>query len=207
MHYLLPFVLAALAVLHLLTLHQHGSSNPSGVTGNVDRLPMHPYFVFKDLVTIFLFFLVLSIIIFYYPNLLGHSDNYIPANPMSTPASIVPEWYLLPYYAILRSIPNKLLGVLSMFASLLILLVMPIADTSRIRGNHFRPIMKFFFWIFVANFFILMWIGSQHPTEPFVTIGQVATTLYFSWFLIIVPVTGIIENTLMDIALPYNKEN
>jgi len=140
----------------MLALHQHGSSNPTGVTGNVDRIPMHPYFIFKDLVTILLFFLVLSVIIFYYPNLMGHSDNYIPANPMSTPASIVPEWYLLPYYAILRSIPNKLLGVIAMFASLLILLVMPLADTSRIRGNQFRPIMKFFFWIFVVNFFILM---------------------------------------------------
>jgi ubiquinol-cytochrome c reductase cytochrome b subunit len=201
LHYLLPFVLAALAALHLLALHQHGSSNPAGVTGNIDRLPMHPYFIFKDLVTIFLFFLVLAIIIFYYPNLMGHSDNYIPANPMSTPASIVPEWYLLPYYAILRSIPNKLLGVIAMFASLLILLVMPLVDTSRIRGNQFRPIMKFFFWIFVANFFILMWIGSQHPTAPFVAIGQVATTLYFSWFLLIVPMTGIIEITLIDLDI------
>jgi ubiquinol-cytochrome c reductase cytochrome b subunit len=202
LHYLLPFILAALAMLHMITLHQHGSSNPNGITGNVDRVPMHPYFMFKDLVTIFLFFLVLSIIIFYYPNLLGHSDNYIPANPMSTPASIVPEWYLLPYYAILRSIPNKLLGVIAMFASLLILLIMPIADTSRIRGNQFRPLMKLFFWVFVANFFILMWIGSQHPEYPFTVVGQFSTTLYFLFFLLIVPVTGICENTLMDLALP-----
>lgn len=206
LHYLLPFLLAALAVLHLLTLHQHGSSNPSGVTGNIDRLPMHPYFVFKDLVTVFAFFLALSVIIFYYPNLLGHSDNYIPANPMSTPVSIVPEWYLLPYYAILRSIPNKLLGVIAMFSSLLILLIMPIVDTSRIRGNQFRPLMKFFFWIFVTNFFILMWIGSQHPNSPYVEIGQISTTLYFAWFVFIVPVTGIIENTLMDLACPYENE-
>nr|QVG61578.1 apocytochrome b [Rhizoctonia sp.] len=201
LHYLLPFVLAALAAMHLLALHQHGSSNPLGISGNVDRLSFHPFFTFKDLVTIFLFLLTLSIFVFYMPNVLGHSDNYIPANPMSTPASIVPEWYLLPYYAILRSIPNKLLGVLAMFASLLILLVMPIVDTSRIRGNQFRPLMKFFFWVFVANFFILMWIGSQHPNSPFVEVGQVATALYFAWFVIIVPLTGVIENTLMDLAL------
>jgi len=201
LHYLLPFVLAALAAMHLLALHTHGSNNPLGISGNVDRLSFHPFFTFKDLVTIFLFLLTLSIFVFYMPNVLGHSDNYIPANPMSTPASIVPEWYLLPYYAILRSIPNKLLGVLAMFASLLILLVMPIVDTSRIRGNQFRPLMKFFFWVFVANFFILMWIGSQHPNSPFVEVGQVATALYFAWFVIIVPITGVIENTLMDLAL------
>ena len=145
LHYLLPFVLAALVVLHLLTLHEHGSSNPLGINGNDDRIPFHPYFVFKDLVTVFLFFLILSIIVCFYPNLLGHSDNYIMANPMSTPASIVPEWYLLAFYAILRSIPNKLLGVIAMFGSLLILLVLPITDISRIRGNQFRPLMKFFF--------------------------------------------------------------
>jgi ubiquinol-cytochrome c reductase cytochrome b subunit len=207
LHYLLPFILAALAMLHMITLHQHGSSNPNGITGNVDRVPMHPYFLFKDLVTIFFFFLVLSVIIFYYPNLLGHSDNYIPANPMSTPASIVPEWYLLPYYAILRSIPNKLLGVIAMFASLFILLIMPIADTSRIRGNQFRPLMKFFFWVFVVNFFILMWIGSQHPEYPFTVVGQFSTALYFLFFVLIVPVTGICENTLMDLALPIKSEN
>jgi len=207
LHYLLPFILAALAMLHMITLHQHGSSNPNGITGNVDRVPMHPYFMFKDLVTIFFFFLVLSVIIFYYPNLLGHSDNYIPANPMSTPASIVPEWYLLPYYAILRSIPNKLLGVIAMFASLLILLIMPIADTSRIRGNQFRPLMKFFFWVFVVNFFILMWIGSQHPEYPFTVVGQFSTALYFLFFVLIVPVTGICENTLMDLALPFKSED
>jgi len=158
LHYLLPFVLAALAAMHLLTLHEHGSSNPLGVSGNSDRLPFHPYFIFKDLVTIFAFLLVLSIFVFYMPNALGHSDNYIPANPMQTPPSIVPEWYLLPYYAILRSIPNKLLGVLAMFSSLLILLAMPLVDTSRIRGNQFRPLMRFSFWVFVVCFFILMFL-------------------------------------------------
>jgi ubiquinol-cytochrome c reductase cytochrome b subunit len=200
LHYLLPFLLAALAVAHLIALHVHGSSNPNGVTSSGDRYAMHPYFIFKDLVTIFAFFLVLSIIVFFYPNLLGHSDNYIPADPMVTPASIVPEWYLLPYYAILRSIPNKLLGVLAMFGSLLILLVLPFTDLSRIRGAQFRPAMKLAFWFFVVDFIILMWIGSQHPNSPYVEIGQISTAFYFSWFLIIVPMIGIAENTLMDIA-------
>jgi ubiquinol-cytochrome c reductase cytochrome b subunit len=205
LHYLLPFLLAALAVAHLIALHVHGSSNPNGVTSSGDRYAMHPYFIFKDLVTIIAFFLVLSIIVFFYPNLLGHSDNYIPADPMVTPASIVPEWYLLPYYAILRSIPNKLLGVLAMFGSLLILLILPLTDLSRIRGNQFRPAMKLAFWFFVVDFFILMWIGSQHPNSPYVEIGQFATTFYFAWFLVIVPFIGLSENTLIDIATSSKK--
>jgi ubiquinol-cytochrome c reductase cytochrome b subunit len=205
LHYLLPFVLAALVVMHLIALHTHGSNNPLGITGNLDRIPFHPYFTFKDLVTVLFFILALSFFIFYAPNALGHPDNYIMANPMQTPVSIVPEWYLLPYYAILRSIPNKLLGVIAMFASLLILLAMPILDTSRIRGSQFRPIMRFMFWVFSANFLILMWIGSQHPESPFLEIGQFATFLYFAWFLLIVPLTGIIENTLMDLSIRNNK--
>ena len=200
LHYLLPFLLAALSVAHLIALHTHGSNNPNGIGSTSDRYSMHPYYTFKDLVTIFLFFLVLSIIVFYYPNLLGHSDNYIPANPMQTPPSIVPEWYLLPFYAILRSIPNKLLGVIAMFGSLLILLILPLTDVSRIRGNQFRPAMKLFFWFFVVNFVILLWIGSQHPTTPYVEIGQISTAFYFLWFVLIVPAIGLAENTIMDIA-------
>jgi ubiquinol-cytochrome c reductase cytochrome b subunit len=200
LHYLLPFVLAALAIMHLMTLHVHGSSNPLGVSSNADKLPMHPYYLFKDLVTIFLFFLVLALFVFYMPNALGHSDNYIPANPMQTPPSIVPEWYLLPYYAILRSIPNKLLGVVGMLGSLLILLAMPILDTSRVRGSQFRPLMRFAFWAFVTDFFLLMYLGSQHAEEPYITVGAIATAVYFGWFIVVVPVVGIVENTLMDIA-------
>ena len=200
LHYLLPFLLAALVVAHLMALHIHGSNNPNGIGSTSDRFSFHPYFTFKDLVTILFFFLVLSIIVFYYPNLLGHSDNYTPANPMQTPPSIVPEWYLLPFYAILRSIPNKLLGVIAMFGSLLILLILPLTDVSRIRGNQFRPAMKLFFWFFVVNFIILLWIGSQHPTSPYVEIGQISTAFYFLWFLFIVPVIGLAENTIMDVA-------
>nr|YP_009649342.1 apocytochrome b [Rhizopogon vinicolor]QDA23259.1 apocytochrome b [Rhizopogon vinicolor] len=200
LHYILPFLLAALALAHLIAVHTHGSSNPNGISSNGDRYSIHPYFMFKDLITIFAFFLVLSVIVFYYPNLLGHSDNYIEANPMSTPSSIVPEWYLLPFYAILRSIPNKLLGVLAMFGSLFILFILPLVDVSRIRGNQFRPAMRVSFWFFVVNFFILMWIGSQHPDSPYLEIGQISTALYFIWFLIVIPVIGLAENTLMDIA-------
>nr|YP_010568249.1 apocytochrome b [Cutaneotrichosporon mucoides]UZC57682.1 apocytochrome b [Cutaneotrichosporon mucoides] len=200
LHYLLPFILSALAILHLMTLHVNGSGNPLGISSNSDRIPMHPYYMFKDLITIFLFFLAMAIIVFYLPNVMGHSDNYIPANPMQTPPSIVPEWYLLPYYAILRSIPNKLLGVIGMLGSLLILLAMPILDTSRVRGSQFRPLMRFSFWVFVTDFFLLMYLGSQHAEEPYITIGMIATAIYFGWFIVLLPVIGIIENTLMDIA-------
>jgi len=199
LHYLLPFVLAALARMHMLTIHEHGSSNPLGVSGNTDRIPFHPYFIFKDLVTIFLFFLVLSVFVFYMPNVLSHADNYIPANPMQTPPSIVPEWYLLPFYAILRSISHKLTGVIAMFMSLLILLRMPLLDTSRIRGNQFRPLSRIMFWTFVVNFFMLMWLGSQHVESPYTELGRRCTAFYFIWFIVIVPAVGIIENTLMDI--------
>ena len=200
LHFVLPFVLAALVVAHLMALHTHGSNNPNGATGGFDRIAMHPYFTFKDLVTIFAFFLVLSIMVFFYPNALGHSDNYIPANPMSTPASIVPEWYLLPFYAILRSIPNKLLGVLAMFGSLLILLILPIVDLGRIRGAKFRPFLKFAYWLFVFNFINLMDLGSKHAESPYIEVGQASTALYFLWFLLIVPAIGLLENTLADFA-------
>ena len=207
LHFLLPFVLAALVVTHLIALHEHGSSNPLGISGNTDRIPFHPYFTFKDLVTVFAFLLALSAIVFYAPNLLGHSDNYIPANPMQTPPSIVPEWYLLPFYAILRSIPNKLLGVLAMFMALLILLAMPVLDTSRIRGAQFRPLMRFAFWVFAANFAMLMYLGACHVEDPFILVAQISTALYFGWFLVIVPAIGIIENTLLDLATQSTPEN
>jgi quinol-cytochrome oxidoreductase complex cytochrome b subunit len=201
LHYILPFVLAALAVAHMIALHLHGSNNPNGLTSNGDRYAMYPYFIFKDLVTIFAFFLALSIIVFFYPNLMGHSDNFIPANPMVTPSSIVPEWYLLPFYAILRSIPDKLLGVVAMFGSLLILLVLPFTDLSRTRGNKtLNPINMAFFTIFVCNFLILGLVGSSHATEPFILLGQVCTAIYFAHFVIFVPILSILQNTFLDLA-------
>jgi ubiquinol-cytochrome c reductase cytochrome b subunit len=206
LHFVLPFVLAALALMHLIVLHDGaGSNNPLGVSGNYDRLPFAPYFIFKDLITIFLFFIVLSIFVFFMPNTLGDSENYVMANPMQTPPSIVPEWYLLPFYAILRSIPNKLLGVIAMFSAILILLIMPYADIGRSRGLQFRPLSKIFFYIFVANFLILGQLGAKHVESPFIEFGQISTVLYFSHFLIIVPVISLIENSLIELHLNNKK--
>ena len=186
--------------MHLIALHDSaGSGNPLGVSGNYDRLPMAPYFIFKDLITIFIFILVLSVFVFFMPNLLGDSENYVMANPMQTPPAIVPEWYLLPFYAILRSIPNKLLGVISMFSAILILLTMPFLDLSRLRGIQYRPLSKAAFFIFIANFLILMLLGAKHVESPFIEFGQISTVLYFSHFLIIVPFLSLLENTLIEI--------
>jgi ubiquinol-cytochrome c reductase cytochrome b subunit len=186
--------------MHLIALHDSaGSGNPLGVSGNYDRLPFAPYFLFKDLVTIFIFIIVLSIFVFFMPNALGDSENYVMANPMQTPPAIVPEWYLLPFYAILRSIPNKLLGVIAMFSAIFILLAMPYTDLSRSRGIQFRPLSKIAFFIFVANFLILMQIGAKHVETPFIEFGQISTVLYFSHFLIIVPLVSLLENTLVDL--------
>ena len=203
LHFTLPFVLAALVAGHLLYLHISGSSNPVGTTSNADRTAFHPYFSFKDLVTLYLFFVLFTIIIFYMPDKLGHSDNYIEANSMQTPASIVPEWYLLPFYAILRSIPNKLLGVVSMFVAILILLALPFTDTSNIKGSSYKPLYILAFWLFSLNFLVLMWLGSCHVEAPFIIAGQVATAYYFSHFLIIIPIFGIFENVLSVIATSW----
>jgi ubiquinol-cytochrome c reductase cytochrome b subunit len=201
LHFLLPFVLAALALMHLIAMHDTvGSGNPLGISGNYDRLPFAPYFIFKDLVTIFIFFIVLSIFVFFMPNALGDSENYVMANPMQTPPAIVPEWYLLPFYAILRSIPNKLLGVIAMFSAILALMVMPITDLSKLRGVQFRPLSKVAFYIFVANFLVLMQIGAKHVETPFIELGQISTVLYFAHFFVIVPVVSLIENSLVELA-------
>ena len=201
LHFVLPFILAALALMHLIALHDSaGSGNPLGVSGNYDRLPFAPYFIFKDLITIFIFILILSLFVFFMPNLLGDSENYVMANPMQTPPAIVPEWYLLPFYAILRSIPNKLLGVIAMFSAILILLVMPFTDLSRSRGTQFKPLSKAAFFIFVGNFLILMELGAKHVESPFIEFGQISTVLYFAHFLIIVPLVSLLENSLTELA-------
>ena len=201
LHFVLPFVLAALALMHLIALHDSaGSGNPLGVSGNYDRLPFAPYFIFKDLITIFLFIVVLSVFVFFMPNVLGDSENYVMANPMQTPPAIVPEWYLLPFYAILRSIPNKLLGVIAMFSAILILLTMPFTDLGRTRGLQFRPLSKIAFFVFIANFLILMQLGAKHVESPFIEFGQISTVLYFSHFLIIVPLISLLENSLVELS-------
>ena len=187
--------------MHLIALHDTaGSSNPLGVSGNYDRITFAPYYLFKDLITIFIFIYVLSSFVFFMPNVLGDSENYVMANPMQTPPAIVPEWYLLPFYAILRSIPNKLLGVIAMFSTILALLIMPFTDLSRLRGIQFRPLSKIAFFVFVANFLILMQLGAKHVESPFIEFGQISTVLYFSYFLIIVPFISLLENSLIDLA-------
>ena len=202
LHFVLPFVLAALALMHLIVLHETaGSGNPLGVSGNYERIPFAPYYIFKDLITIYIFIFVLSLFVFFMPNVLGDSENYVMANPMQTPAAIVPEWYLLPFYAILRSIPNKLLGVIAMFSAILIILVLPFTDLSRSRGIQFRPLSKIAFYLFIANFLILMQLGAKHVESPFIELGQITTIFYFSYFLIVVPFITLLENTLIDIGL------
>lgn len=199
LHFVLPFVLAALALMHLIVLHDTaGSGNPLGVSGNYERIAFAPYYIFKDLITIFIFIFVLSLFVFFMPNVLGDSENYVMANPMQTPAAIVPEWYLLPFYAILRSIPNKLLGVIAMFSAILILLVLPVTDISRSRGMQFRPLSKVVFYIFIANFLILMQLGAKHVESPFIEFGQLSTLLYFAYFVVIVYGTTLIENSFVD---------
>ena len=207
LHFLLPFILAALVCMHLMALHVNGSSNPVGITGNIDRLPMHPYFIFKDLVTVFVFILIFSLFVFYSPNTLGHPDNYIPGNPMVTPPSIVPEWYLLPFYAILRSIPDKLGGVIAMFGAILILLALPYTDRSIIRGNTFKVLSKLAFFLFVFNFLLLGNLGQLHVEVPYIALGQVATLYYFSHYLIIVPLISTLENILYYIGTLGHRED
>jgi ubiquinol-cytochrome c reductase cytochrome b subunit len=202
LHYLLPFVLAALVLMHLIVLHDGaGSSNPLGISGTYDRVSFAPYYLFKDLITIFIFIFVLSLFVFFMPNVLGDSENYIMANPMQTPPAIVPEWYLLPFYAILRSIPNKLLGVIAMFSALLIILVLPITDLGKSRGLQFRSFSKVGFYVFVVIFLLLGVLGAKHVESPYIELGQIITALYFSYFVIIVPVLSLLENTLLDLAL------
>ena len=204
LHFVLPFILAALVLMHMIALHDTaGSSNPLGVSGNYDRLTFAPYYLFKDLITIFIFFFGLSLFVFFMPNVLGDSENYIVANPMQTPAAIVPEWYLLPFYAILRSIPNKLLGVIAMFSAILIILLLPITDLGRSKGLQFRPLSKIAFWIFVVNFLILMQLGAKHVESPFIELGQISTIVYFGYFTLIVPFVSLVENTLVDFK--YNS--
>lgn len=206
LHFVMPFVLVALVLMHLIAYHDTvGSSNPLGVSGNYDRVPFAPYFLFKDLITIFIFIFVLSLFVFFMPNYLGDSDNYIMANPMQTPSAIVPEWYLLPFYAILRSIPNKLLGVIAMIMAILIILILPITDLGRSKGFQFRPISKFMFWVFVVNFLILMKLGACHVESPFIELGQISSALYFSYFIFILPMCSLIENTLVDINFLHSK--
>jgi len=198
-HYLLPFAITAAVIIHLAALHFHGSNNPLGISSYVDKISFYPYFWVKDVVGFILIGLVFSYLVYFLPNYLNHPDNYIEGNPMVTPAHIVPEWYFLPYYAILRSIPHKLGGVIAMFASLLVLLVLPYINTSEIRSSMFRPIYKKIFWLFVLDWFILGWIGGNNPEYPYLEIGQAATAFYFIWILAFIPLVGLFERLAANV--------
>jgi quinol-cytochrome oxidoreductase complex cytochrome b subunit len=200
LHYLLPFVIVAVVMLHLVALHRFGSNNPLGIDakGPQDKIPFHPYYTAKDAFGLAVLFLVYAAFLFFAPNFFGEPDNYIPANPLVTPPHIVPEWYFLPYYAILRSIPNKLLGVIAMFSSILVLFILPWLDRSPVRSATFRPIYKKLFWVFLFACVVLGWVGAHRPDDefygvPMVVIGRICTLYYFVHFLILVPLIGIFE--------------
>nr|CAC81028.1 cytochrome b [Huso dauricus] len=197
-HFLLPFVIAGASMIHLLFLHQTGSNNPTGLNSDADKVTFHPYFSYKDLFGFILMLVGLTSVALFSPNLLGDPDNFTPANPLVTPPHIKPEWYFLFAYAILRSIPNKLGGVLALLFSILVLMLVPMLHTSKQRGNTFRPLSQILFWALVADMLVLTWIGGQPVEHPFVLIGQVASTVYFALFLVALPLTGWLENKALN---------
>lgn len=197
-HFFLPFVIAGLTIIHLALLHKDGSNNPLGVDSGIDKISFYPYFFVKDLYAFFMFVFMFALFVYFFPNTLGHPDNYIPADPMHTPAHIVPEWYFLPFYAILRSIPDKVGGVVAMGSALLVLFTIPFTSTSTIRSTHYRPIFKFCYWLLVSDFIVLTWVGQKPIKNTYVLIGQVATFYYFFFFIVLIPIVGFIEAKLLD---------
>ena len=198
LHYLFPFLILGLVILHIWALHVPGNNNPIGIDikkPSKDTVPFHPYIVIKDLFALLIFLIIFAFFVFFSPNILGHADNYIEANPLVTPAHIVPEWYLLPFYAILRSVPDKLLGVIAMFAAIFVLVILPWLDTSKVRSTVFRPIYKQFYWFLVADVLILGYVGAMPAEGLYLLIARVATAYYFAHFLIILPFLGMKEKT------------
>jgi len=198
LHYLIPFLIFGVVILHVWALHVPGNNNPVGIDikqGTQDTVPFSPYIVMKDSFALMVFLIIFAFFVFYMPNILGHPDNYIKANPMQTPAHIVPEWYLLPFYAILRSIPDKLGGVIAMVSAILILGLLPWLDRSKVRSATFRPLYKQFFWIFVIDCLILGYIGAKPPEGYYLLVGRVATAYYFLYFLIVIPLLSMFEKT------------
>ena len=197
-HFLLPFLIAGLSLIHLALLHKDGSNNPIGSDAGVDDIPFYPYFFSKDLFAFFSFLLFFGFFVFYFPNVLNHPDNCIPADPLKTPAHVVPEWYFLPFYAILRSIPHKAGGIIAMGGSIAVLLLIPFINTSEIRNTTYRPIFKIFYWLLVADFIFLIWLGQMPVKDTYVLAGQFATLYYFVFFIFGVNVIGRIESNLVN---------
>ena len=196
LHYLMPFMIVGVVMLHLVALHQFGSNNPLGVDvkSEGDTIPFHPYYTVKDYFGLGVFLIIFFGLVFFAPNFLGHPDNYIPADPLVTPAHIVPEWYFLPFYAILRAVPDKLLGVLLMFSAVAVLFILPWLDTHKVRSAKFRPYYKQFYWLFFLNCFILGWVGAMPADGIYVLIARVSTVYYFAFFLIIMPLLSRFES-------------
>nr|YP_010519684.1 cytochrome b [Furcilarnaca armata]UXP34238.1 cytochrome b [Furcilarnaca armata]UXP34276.1 cytochrome b [Furcilarnaca armata]UYA97115.1 cytochrome b [Furcilarnaca armata] len=183
-HFLLPFIVAAMSAIHLLFLHQTGSNNPLGLNNDIDKIPFHPYFSFKDIVGFIIMIMILTMLTLLNPYLLGDPDNFIPANPLVTPVHIQPEWYFLFAYAILRSIPNKLGGVIALVMSIAILMILPFFNMNKFRGNQFYPLNQFLFWMMTTTIILLTWIGARPVEDPFILTGQILTVIYFSYYLI-----------------------
>nr|YP_009239986.1 cytochrome b [Cheilopogon atrisignis]YP_009453655.1 cytochrome b [Cheilopogon cyanopterus]ADT64393.1 cytochrome b [Cheilopogon spilonotopterus]ADT64391.1 cytochrome b [Cheilopogon cyanopterus]AMN87012.1 cytochrome b [Cheilopogon atrisignis]ARX78555.1 cytochrome b [Cheilopogon cyanopterus] len=197
-HFLLPFVIAAMSMIHLIFLHEAGSNNPTGINSDADKISFHPYFSYKDILGFAALLITLTSLALFSPNLLGDPDNFTPANPLVTPPHIKPEWYFLFAYAILRSIPNKLGGVLALLSSILVLFLVPILQTSKQRSLTFRPLSQILFWTLVADVVILTWIGGMPVEHPYIIVGQIASVIYFSIFLVLVPVAGLVENKIIE---------
>jgi ubiquinol-cytochrome c reductase cytochrome b subunit len=198
LHFLMPFLIVGIVLLHLMALHTTGSNNPTGVPmkSKKDSISFHPYFTIKDMVGFVIFFIVFGYFLFFYPNSLGHPDNYIPANPLVTPAHIVPEWYFLPFYAILRAVPDKLGGVLMMFGAIILLFFLPYLDKSKVRSGAYRPAFQKFFYVFVINFVFLGWLGKSPADGWYVWASRLSTMYYYAYFLLILPILPKFEKTL-----------